>query len=46
MDANANSASNLKVKFFGQTIGPHIRTAVSVNSFPRNATLKKILVIY
>ena len=34
----ADGASNLIVDFFGKTVGPHSRTAVGVNSLPRNAT--------
>ena len=34
----ADGASNLIVDFFGKTVGSHSRTAVGVNSLPRNAT--------
>ena len=34
----ADGASNLIVDFFGKTVGQHSRTAVGVNSLPRNAT--------
>ena len=33
----ADGASNLIVDFFGETVGSHSRTAVGVNSLPRNA---------
>ena len=34
----ADGASNLIIDFFGKTVGSHSRTAVGVNSLPRNAT--------
>ena len=34
----ADGSSNLIVDFFGKTVGQHSRTAVGVNSLPRNAT--------
>jgi len=34
----ADGASDLIIDFFGQTVGPHSRTAVGVTSLPRNAT--------
>jgi len=34
----ADGASDLIINFFGKTVGPHSRTAVGVNSLPRNAT--------
>ena len=34
----ADGASDLIIDFFGKTVGPHSRTAVGVNSLPRNAT--------
>ena len=34
----ADGSSNLIVDLFGKTVGQHSRTAVGVNSLPRNAT--------
>ena len=34
----ADGSSNLIVDFFGEAVGQHSRTAVGVNSLPRNAT--------
>ena len=37
LPAVADGASNIIMDFFGKKVGSHSRTAVGVNSLPRNA---------